>query len=364
MKKVLIISSHAILPPYKSGSKLIYEFSRFLSKKYEIYILHSNEWKYDFILDNNLIFFDFIKKWKLKFLDITFIYKTIQLIKKEKIEVLIMQYPWFALHLFIVKLFTKVKFVMHEHNIEYDRFKSFGKKWWKFLYFYEKIAYKLVDDVLFITKTDKTLAQNTLWVKNKWQICNYWINTDYFNTENNSDKAKELREKYNLKENEKIILFFWSFSYFPNREGLNIIIKHLIPLLNKSTLNYKIFICWWWIDRNTYQDQENIIYTWLIPNIQDYVKWCDIMINPILSWGWVKTKVIESLACGKTVISTQKWAEWINERITDGKLIIVENNDWEKFIQEVIKNINNKDFVSNSFLQEYEWSNIINNLKI
>lgn len=364
MKKILIVASHAILPPYKSGSKLIYEFSRYLSKHHKVYVVHANEWKHEFTPDNNVVFYDFIKKWKIKFFDISIIFKLIKLIKKENIDTIIMEYPWLSIHLFIVKIFTKTKFIMHEHNIEYDRFKSFWKKWWWILYIFERISYFLVDDILFITKNDENLAYKYLWIKNKGQICNYWINLDFFNIKNNSENKKELKNKYKLNDNEKIILFFWSFSYFPNIEWLDLIINKIIPLLDKFTIKYKIFICWWWIERNKYKDHKNIIYTGLISNIQDYVKWCDIMINPILSWWWVKTKVIESLACGKTVISTKKWAEWINEQMTDWKLIVVENNDWEKFTQEIIKNINNSDFVSDSFLQEYEWNNIINNLKL
>ena len=141
-------------------------------------------------------------------------------------------------------------------------------------------------------------------------------------------------------------------------------IKYINPKLQKKWFNYKIFICWWGLDEDKYKNTDSIIYTGFISDIEKYIKGCDIMINPILSGWGVKTKVIESLACWKTIISTIKWAEWVVLDVTEWKLITVENNDWHSFVGEIIKSSNKKDFVSESFLEEYEWSNIISNLKL
>lgn len=359
---ILNITNHCIFPPTTWWSRFIYNFLKFLSNKNNVFFINEkNNSSYKNDLEN-IKTFEIIKNWKIKFLDFLLIIKIIKIIKENKIDVIIMEYPWFWLYIYFVKKITWVKVILQEHNLEFERFKSNKYWWWKILYYYEKWVYKIVDDIFYISSEDKKNAEKYFWIKNKWQICNYWINSNLFNTNWNQDSKAKLKEQYKINENKKIISFFWKLDYYPNTEALDIIFENIYPKLIEKKLNFKLIINWNPIPEK-YKNLKNIIFTWNVINIQDYIKWCNIMINPILSWWWVKTKVIESIACWKTIISTKKWAEWINEQITDWKLIVVENNDWENFTQEIIKNIDNTDFVSDLFIKEYEWNNIINNLK-
>ncbi|MBK8952851.1 MAG: hypothetical protein IPM85_11775 [Chitinophagaceae bacterium] len=63
-------------------------------------------------------------------------------VKKEQIETIIWEHPYYAWLAFSVRKRTGVKTIFHTHNIEYQRFKSLGKWWWPFLKVYEKWAFK------------------------------------------------------------------------------------------------------------------------------------------------------------------------------------------------------------------------------
>lgn len=362
-KNILNITNHCIFPPTTWWSKLIYNFLKFLSKKHNVFFINEkNNSNYKNDLDN-IKTFEIIKNWKWKFLDISLIFKIIKIIKKENIDVIIMEYPWFWLYLYIIKKITWVKVILQEHNIEFDRFKSNWYWWWKILYFYEKCVYKIVDDILFISSIDYERARTVFNIWNKWKICNFWINKEIFNTIWNIESKNKLKQKFNIKDEEKIISFFWKLDYYPNKEALDIIFSKIYPKLKDNWLKFKLIINWDPIP-DIYKNYEDVIFTWNVLNIQDYVKWCDIMINPILSWWWVKTKVIESLACWKTIISTRKWAEWIEFINMDKKLILIDDCKLDLFVDKIIENIENDDYVLDDFLSKYEWNNIINSLKI
>jgi hypothetical protein len=55
-------------------------------------------------------------------------------------------------------------------------------------------------------------------------------------------------------------------------------------------------------------------------DINEYIDGCDVMINPILSGGGVKTKAIDTLARSQTVISTQTGAEGIDAKVCGNNL--------------------------------------------
>lgn len=363
MKNVLIIVSHIILPPNKSWSKLIYEFSRFLKKNKNISNVSVVQ-PYTQEIDklNWSKFLNIMSNSILRFFSFTSIYKIIKYIKENSIDTVIIEYPWLLFYMIWIKLFTRTHLIMHEHNIEYDRFRSIWKWWWRLLYLYEYLAYNIVDDVFFITKDDQKLAKKSFWFKGG-QYCPYWIDETIYNDKNISENSKKIRSIHNISEEEKIILFFWSHTYYPNRQAIDIIEKKIAPWLIKNWNNSVILICWWWLPKE-YHSHDNIIYIWFVNDIVAYIKWCNIMINPIISWWWVKTKVIESLACWKTVVSTKKWAEWIDEYKTNSKLLVVENNNWNNFVDKIVNNLNRREFIWYEFIKEYEWSNIINSLKI
>ena len=363
MKKIFLhITSHCIFPINSWGNRSIYNFLKFLSQKYDVFFINEKN-KSDYKNDlKNIETFEVIKNWKVKFLDITLLFKILKIIKEKRIDIIIFDYPWFWLYLYFIKKITWVKIILREHNIEFERFKDNKYWWWKILYYYEKLICKIVDDIFFITEFDKRKAQKYFKI-NKWQVLNYWIDINKFNVIWNEKYKKQIRKELNIKNEEKIISFFGKLDYYPNRQALQIIFKEIYPRLIRKWFKFKLVINWWPIP-DEYKNYDNVIFTGVVSKIEQYVKWCDIMINPILSWWWIKTKIIEALACGKIVISTVKWAEWIDSEITEWKLIIVDNNDWNSFVEKIIENSEKEDFVSEKFLKNYELSNIIDNLKL
>jgi glycosyltransferase involved in cell wall biosynthesis len=105
-----------------------------------------------------------------------------------------------------------------------------------------------------------------------------------------------------------------------------------------------------------YRDK-NIIYAGFVDEIDLYFKACDIFINPLNHGGGIKTKLVEALGFGKIAVSTKNGAIGISEAFTEGRLKIVDDNDWAQFTHEIIhsKTVLNSNQL---FYNHYSWDNI------
>src|SRR5690606_4415885 len=71
---------------------------------------------------------------------------------------LILEHPYYGWLGYLLKKYGGVRLIIHSHNIEAERFKTLGKWWWKLLYRYEKLTYRMADYVFLITKEDRDYA--------------------------------------------------------------------------------------------------------------------------------------------------------------------------------------------------------------
>lgn len=357
MKNILIVVTHTILPPTKAWSKLIYEFGKHLSASSNVHIIQPeckihDEW-------SNIHFSNILPRWNSRFMSLVAIFDVVKYIRNHSIDLVIFEYPWLVLYMMIIKLLTWVKLVIHEHNIEYERFRSIWKRRWRLLYPYEALAYYIVDDVLYITTDDQKKWNKVFLTKSTWQYCPYWVNPTEFNDYWLLEARNNLLWLHSLSPDTLLILFFWSHTYFPNREAVDIIENELLHRLNKSWRKYTIFVCWWWLP-SSYVSHDGIVYTWFVDDIVAYIKWCDIMINPIMSWWGLKTKVIETLACWKKIISTSSWAKWVS--ISLPKQFVIAD-DWDEFVEEMLAD-NDFIFQKEMFLDHYDRDNIVSSITL
>jgi glycosyltransferase involved in cell wall biosynthesis len=177
-----------------------------------------------------------------------------------------------------------------------------------------------------------------------------------------ADCATLVRKVHGIDKDAAIILFNGLLSYTPNANAVRDIVTHINPILLESSLKYKIIICGKGLpeDLNGLKDFTNkhIIYAGLVPDIELYFKAADIFINPILSGGGIKTKLVEALGFNTTVISAETGAIGCDKVASGNKLIVVKDNDWSTFATEIINKLNSTIQTPASFYDKYYWGNI------
>lgn len=357
--KILNVTSISIFPPDTGGGAVVYRFLKYLSKKHEIYLLTVKKNKaYRNDLDVKL--YDVLANNKVgKFLNPLVFFHLRNIIRRERPDLLIIDFPWYGVYGFLVKIFYRISYIIREHNVEYIRLKRLNKWWWRLLKWYEKFILENAQQILCITDVDKALLAKKLKINHsKVSTVPYGVDTGVFRKDERM--AHKIREKLNLTE-KPFILFFGKLDYQANLEAIEIIRDELIPRV-KDVLPYARFVI---VGKNPPTDikHKDMIFTGVVAKIEDYINASDFVICPLLPGGGIRTRIIESIACGKIVITTSAGAEGITQSICEDRLIVVD--DWDQFSKKIINLVKNapKDHIPTKFIEEYSWEKIIDNLR-
>lgn len=366
MKKVLVIAPYAYLPWYSGGQKFIGQFLQYLGAKTELTVISVEANDRSLVTNYKLI--PLLKKSFSRYYDFSLVKKITAIVKENGFDTIIWEHPYYSWLAFRIRKRTGVKTFIHTHNIEHLRFKSTGRWWWPILKWYEKGCFKKADGIFFITPEDKSFSVD------QWGIASSKCFDLPFGVEISSFPAdreqckKEISNRHHIAADEKIFLFTGALEYKPNVDALLVILDKINPLLlSNSHFKYKIVVCGKGLpaamnELKGYSDK-NIIYAGFAPAIEVYYKAADVFLNPVLSGGGIKTKMVEAIANGTTVVSTETGATGIDKTVCGSKLVIVKDGDWNSFVQRVIVAAHESSGQTpNAFYEKYAWNNIINNL--
>ena len=250
-------------------------------------------------------------------------------------------------HVLVVDDIVSDRYLEERNNSNNILEKIFNNITYKMYKVYEKRIIKEFNNII----TVSNLNYNRI---KKINNCNLSI------VENGAD----IQSKYISKEinNTVNIMFLGNLEYKPNSDAAKFLLNEVVPLLNKDNISYKLFIIGDKASINIKKfESDNIKITGFVEDLDFYYNKCDIMVAPIFSGGGTRTKILESMAKGTVVISTNKGCEGINN-IVDGKNILIANNAKE-FVEKISFCINNKSITKdielnayNMVKNEYDWN--------
>ena len=360
LSKTAFIVPYSFIPPKNGGHHAAFGFCDFLSKELDlicISTLNNNNSK-EFRLEK--IFSD----ETTKYINPIVLYKIAQFLKNNQIRQCIMHQPFIALFLLPFKRFLNIRFLIYVQNIEYQRFKSLKKLWWPLLYAIEWFTYKYADGLFFISPDDQTEAI-ALFRLNPETCCVVNYGSYLTATPANKPQIREqMVDALHIQPQCKIMLFFGPQSYAPNLEAVRLIRDQLYPqLIDKAPFPFEIFICGGGLpadERDAFKACAHAHYLGFVDDIDNYVAAADIMLNPILTGGGVKTKIIESIAAGTPVVSFQTGAAGMDFNVTGDQLITVADRDIDAFVDGVIA-IGQRGYTPTptAFYDAYYWGNAI-----
>lgn len=362
MKSVLNIVPYPFLPYSSGGQKLIALFNEYLGAKTTLHVAGTTDNETNNI--KNYLFHPVLHSSRWRYLNPLTPIQLIGLIKRNKIETVILEHPYYGWMIPFFRLFTRVSIICHTHNVESERFRSIGKKWWRLLAFYEGLVLRHCDQVLCITEEDRQFFIDRMRVpKSQCIIVPYGIEQK----EPPADKAickKAICEKHQLDPSLPVLFFNGALDYKPNTDALDIILNEIMPRLIKNNFNTQIIIAGRGLPAHYHtlisEQKGGIIYAGFVNDISLYTKAADILLNPVVIGGGVKTKMIEALGLGTTVVSTRSGAKGIEQEQAGEKLYISDDHDWDRFT-ELIMTASKKDSVQtpDKFYQQYYWGHIM-----
>ncbi len=224
-----------------------------------------------------------------------------------KWDIILLEFPYlYPLAKKISNANNWIPIYLMEHNIEWKYFKQSWSFLWRLVKMYENFVINNVDKVLSISKWDAQYLQKHYPNKqieeiNMWVLSNIYIKT--------WKKIAYHDKKINF-------LYFWKMDVKQNIEWVKNIHK-ICKLLDQDTLkniHFNIFGIWW--DRNNpLWNHDNITYYWSVDNPSDWIRWSDYVLFPVFHSAWVKMRILESLYCGKKIITTEDMVAWLEDSL-------------------------------------------------
>jgi glycosyltransferase involved in cell wall biosynthesis len=356
---VISLISYPFLPARSGGQKGIALFYKYFSRYHQVTCvgIKNNQP----LLADGYKLLNILGNSPFRYVNPFIFFKIRKLIHEKNATHLILEHPYYGWLGILLKKFCGIRLVVHSHNMEGNRWKSLGKWWWRILWNYEKLTHRQADYNFFIQDVDRNYAIDAFGLDAKKCI------TVSFGTEIQAEPAMEYRmssrkiihQQLQIPGQIPLLLFNGAFGYAPNREALENLVYRINPILQSRGLSYSILI----LGLDIPEDIKNSAYPDIhvlgfIENLELYLTGCDVFLNPVRSGGGIKTKLVEALAYGLSVVSTENGAIGVDPGLCNGKLIISPNHNWSLFTDYIIRAIDIKKSIPDEFYQHFYWANI------
>lgn len=353
MARILSIAPYKYLKPQNGGHWCVFFTESIYAKYNEVHTLsvttnepYNTPFKQVNVLSDS----------KTRYLPGLLYQKILQYAKQLSVTHITCQHHYLFPAAYMVAKAIKKPIYIRSHNIESERFRTTGKWWWKAMYYFEQYAYRKANVTFFISNQDAAWAKEHYHLTEQ-QTAVMPFATSFKEIPQSSVTRNEVAARHQLNPDKTWLVFMGILSYPPNEEAVTLILKELYTRLQQTDAAYEIIICGKGLNNELAQaihELPNIHYLGFVEDLDAVLHQSQVMLNPVLNGGGVKTKVLEALAWNNYVVSTDFGAFGVEQKYCGNKLQIVDNNDWDAFIQKIIHCIDtDKEMLPQAFFEQY-----------
>jgi glycosyltransferase involved in cell wall biosynthesis len=252
-----------------------------------------------------------------------------------------------------------VRWYLRSHNIESERFRELGKRWWTLMAKYERWAMRAASGTFFVT------AEDADWAVRYYKLPREKAHVAPYGTPLKSMPAADanlkpgLAAQLGLDADKKWMYFLGAMGYEPNAIAVRHILDDVLPRLNDDTL---VLLAGKGLPEELQEEVRatngRVRYLGFLPDLHEFLLAQDVMLNPVLQGGGIKTKAVEALAYGKPVVSTASGASGLMREACGNALYVLPDGDWASFSAAAKEAAVKKPFVPASFYRTYHWGSI------
>jgi glycosyltransferase involved in cell wall biosynthesis len=160
------------------------------------------------------------------------------------------------------------------------------------------------------------------------------------------------------------LYFLGALDYRPNAEAVESLITEIAPRLTASGTPVEILLAGKGLspELSAKLSGTGITYTGFLPSLDDFLSACDVMLNPVLTGGGIKTKAVEALAWGKRVVSCSSGAAGLDRTVCGEALYVSEDGDWDGFVADILQAAQTDAIAPESFYRFYHWGQVAQNV--
>jgi len=257
-----------------------------------------------------------------RFISEEFKNRLVKVLKREQFDIVQLEMIYMAPYIDTIRKHSKATIVLRAHNVEnkiWERMAKktffFAKRWYlnhlvRTLRHYEMGVLDKVDGIAAITVTDASYFRR--FTATPVIDLPFGVNIDKFEPVFNvSDKPT--------------FYHIGSMNWMPNEEAIKWFLKNVWDNVLERIPEAKLYLAGRnmpkWLKKT---DKKNVEIVGEVPDAHEFVNRHNVAVVPLLSGSGMRIKIIESMALGKTVITTLVGAEGI--QYTEFENIIIADN--------------------------------------
>lgn len=283
------------------------------------------------------------------------------LVKRYDISHIYCDHPYLAPTAILLSRRHRIPWFLRSHNIEHQRFRDFGKPWWRLFYLFEKAMMRRASGIFFITGQEAQIAREKMGLE-KVPYCIAPFGTSLDKTPVPDPRQKvRMAEELGLDPDLPWLYFLGAMDYGPNEGALAHILDSILPRVQQRGTAVQILVAGKGLSnawQARIQETPSVHYLGFVPDLGALIQSADLMLNPLTEGGGIKTKAVEALAHNKTVISTRSGAAGLDLVPLSPKLQVCEDGDWDAFTENLIRALGQPWQTPPAFYQRYHWDRI------
>lgn len=198
--------------------------------------------------------------------------------------------------------------------------------------FWEIYFWKRANSIVAMSGADKA-EMNNLVPELTVDIVPNGIDENYFNMKKQTDNLTPT------------ILYVGNFKWLQNREALSLLVNELWPEIKKQIKDCKLWIVGMGITKEIARlESADVKISEGIPDIREAYKNSDVLLAPIRGPGGTRLKILEAMASGLPVVTTQVGIEGLEA--VEGKHVLISDSN-EGLVKETVNVLKSKVLAKN-----------------
>lgn len=290
----------------------------------------------------------------------------------KSVDIVQVEQIWSALFPLLLRRASNKVCILDDHNVEallasrlaqyYEN--PLASVWVKYVSILEKMCCNLADMILVTSDFDrKQLARTHSLSLNKIKVVPNGADINRYKPD--PKLGVQTRKLLGISEKEKVVTFVGRSSYQPNKLAIDYIENELAEKIFKVYPNAKFLIVSRDVQAREHSSlfrSDRFVYISSGDDDRPYINAADVCIAPLTVGSGTRLKVLNYLACGKPVVSTQIGAEGL-EDTNNSAMVVCRLEEFPERLVDLLgdrnsraeMSIESRDFVS----KNYSWTNSV-----
>lgn len=252
--------------------------------------------------------------WRALF-DPRFLWRALKTIRENRIEGIVASSLIAGFHGALLHHATRLPFWMDEHNVEWHCSRRYGFRGWPLVYSLEGFILKSSDWVTCVSPEDAERL-----------IEGFRLHPERVRVAPNGVDMPNLRLASSqslppFSPDRRTVLFFGVLNYPPNREAVRILAEEIAPKAPSDV----DFVVAGTGGEDLAARYPHLRFEGFVDDIHALVRRCDGVLVPITAGGGTRMKILESVACGRPVLSTVCGAEGLDREVMGSALTVTDD---------------------------------------